>query len=188
MKSSRSLIVAVLVGILLLAPVALFYARHEALSDRLQRDLGFDGAAANAVKHAYAAAQVYDTLRMISVPADLAQNTVLFLGIANEYAERIVKFHKPDSTRELLKDFYNNYAGITTARWRETMGFDSSTLGMLIALAQARVLIVTRDQNPFYDDAAPLPDDTVASARNWFMAQQPAIQARVHQGLVASSQ
>ena len=71
---------------------------------------------ANAVKHAYAAAQTYSLLRSFFVEKGVAAQVVYRLGQLNEYAEYYGRRgEKRDPTREIYKDLYNNLAGVAAA-------------------------------------------------------------------------
>lgn len=152
--------------------LAAFYARFEMLSNQLEAD-GLRGGAANAIKHAYAAAEVYDTLRTLRLPPHESLQAVIYLGYANEYAEKITKFAKLDPHAEIKKDLYNNLAGITVARWHETHG-NQPVLNSLITLAKKETLVVERENLPFDGPANPFA---------WFDGHRVDIQQRVESGL-----
>ncbi|MGQ4275354.1 hypothetical protein [Terrihabitans sp. B22-R8] len=69
----------------------------------------------NAIKHAYASAEFYASLRPVLGP-EWASAAVVHLGEFNERIERHVK-HDPDWSREAYKDMRNNLTGIEAAEW-----------------------------------------------------------------------
>lgn len=129
---------------LALLPAILFYTHFERFSSRLEKELHFTGGQSNAAKHAYAAARVYQGLRIIGCPPPHAERLVITLGKANEYAEVIVKFFKPDSPQEVLKDMYNNKSGIAAAEWATTHRIDIQQF--ITTLAQHHCLLTSVDR------------------------------------------
>ncbi len=174
------LIVAAMAGAI---GVGVFYARSERLSDQLEQTLGYSGQKANAAKHAYAAAQVYGVARAMGLGGENALALVDMLGVANEYAERVVKFRKPDSAAELRKDLYNNRAGVLAAQWGEGHAPQVAVLEIVLRLADNGTLITERDDSPFDAGAVRDVDAPVRAARVWFAANKGAIDARVQAGL-----
>ena len=149
-----------------LLPAAAFYGRYEILSNRLEIELGLDGGAANAVKHAYAAAELYNLVATVLSDRE-SDSLVTALGVMNEYIERITKFRKPDSLREVMKDLHNNQAGIAAAKWQKRQARKGDLLAIILKMAEDRVLIVDRDQNPFYKDEDLKNSAVVGAARDW---------------------
>ena len=81
---------------------------------------GLPAYSANAIKHAYAAAETYALLRAMAVPPGRASQIVYRLGQANEVAEYYGRrTGKRDPTREIYKDLYNNTAGVVAAAFLE---------------------------------------------------------------------
>jgi hypothetical protein len=79
------------------------------------RERGLSREDHNAIKHAYAAAEIYSLLRLIAGP-ECAASIVTDFGEANEWAERYVK-HTTDWSPEVYKDLRNNQSGIAAAEW-----------------------------------------------------------------------
>ena len=124
--------------------------------------LGLPATSPNCVKHAFAAAQIYAGLRMVGIPPDHAQNTVLFLGQANEAVEYYLRtVEKRDALSEIAKDYFCNIAGITVARWLEERVPDTTMeerLRMIGELTRSGVIPHTRHD-------ARLPREIPADAR-----------------------
>lgn len=77
---------------------------------------GLPAYTANAVKHAFAAAETYAILRTLGTGQGWASQAVYRLGQLNEYAEYYGRrSEKRDPTREIYKDFYNNLVGVAAA-------------------------------------------------------------------------
>ncbi len=111
----------------------------------------------NAIKHAYAAAEVYSWLRPLR-GADSAAKAVIWLGETNEWAERYVK-PQVDWSPETYKDLRNNLSGIEAAEWLyEQEGFTSP----FTRLRLIGKLAVDGDLAPLYTDPRipPLPQQT----------------------------
>lgn len=177
----RYRILLILMVIALAIPVA-FFARFEAFSEYLEEDLKFDNALANSAKHAYAAAHIHNSLRMAGVSADAAEYIVLNLGEMNEYLETIFKISEPDSTREIMKDMYNNQAGVLAAEWSRQN--NANMRDTVIRLAQDEVLAVSSYKVPHsgpevFEDYP----QSVQHASRWFCEQQKLIKVSVNQGL-----
>jgi hypothetical protein len=60
----------------------MFFSQCERLSDVLQQSYGYSGGKANAVKHAYAAAKIYDGLRGLGFAPDRVESVIGFSGVA----------------------------------------------------------------------------------------------------------
>jgi hypothetical protein len=154
---------------ILLCGMVGFFAYHNDLARTLSSSEGFTKPAANAVKHAYAASQIYHALRMVGYSPDSAETITLQLGYANEHAEQVVKIHNPDSLREAMRDLYNNQVGIVVARWHESTGSQMSIYALLSDLARTDVLITSRSKVPI--DASEETKDTEPVAEHavrWF--------------------
>lgn len=125
-----------------------FYAHYQLLVERLNEERHIGVARANAVKHAYTAAQIYTGLRYLGVDADSSEAVVLFLGRCNEYAEQVVRYvfnHKRDTIPEMVKDMRNNQIGVTAARWLEAHRLssnDQARLELMVQLSQNGLLII----------------------------------------------
>ena len=155
--------------VLVLCTVIGFFAYHQYLARELASNEGFTKPAANAVKHAYAASQLYQALRMLGYNPDNAETITLQLGYANEHAEQVIKIHNPDSLREAMRDLYNNQVGIVVARWHESTGSQASISALLSDLARTDVLITSRSNMPI--DAREEENDTEPVAEHavrWF--------------------
>lgn len=173
----RTLRILALLSILVTLVAAAFFTRYEILSDRLQESSSFDGIQANSVKHAYAAAQVYATLNLV-LGDETSEALVIFLGKVNEYAEQLFKFRSPDSTQEMMKDLYNNQAGITTAQWhRQHAGKTKTVLFYLVNMTRENVLVTTLDPLPAHDEQSHPRD--IGAAMQWFSQERASIIARV---------
>lgn len=177
-KKVRLIIAAIAISIIALLPAAAFYGRYEILSNRLENELGLDGGTANAVKHAYAAAELYYLVATV-LPDRKADSLVTALGVMNEYIERITKLRKPDSLREVMKDLHNNRAGIAAAKWQKRQGGKGDLLAIILRMAKDRVLIVARDQNPFYKDEDQNNSTVVGTARDWLESLHDKIDGRI---------
>ena len=94
---------------------------------------------ANAVKHAYAAYTLFTILRPVAGTQN-AEDTILTLGTANEYIERVTKLGKPDSAGEIRKDMFNNLAGITAARWNRQQDTPRAALTLVMQMGRADIL------------------------------------------------
>ena len=176
-KKFRLLIITLILFFIALAPIVIFYARYEILTNHLEKNLGFDGGAANAVKHAYAAAELYSVLNAF-LDDDEADSFVMSLGIINEYAERITKLRKPDSLREIMKDLHNNQVGIVAAKWQKQKSDKGNLLDTILILAQNKTLIVKRTENPLYKGEDQNGFKVVRIAREWLDSQHDEINER----------
>jgi hypothetical protein len=142
----RTLIKLAVISALLLAPMGGFYWHYERYALSLLHTHQLTPEAANAVKHAYAAAQIYQLLAPIMGDA-AAEKSVLFLGAKNEYLEQMFDWSNADSASEIAKDLHNNQVGITAAQWLATQpAHDSARLRTtLLYLAKTRSLVVSAD-------------------------------------------
>ena len=161
-----------------------FYAHFEFVSNRIKGDAENKGHTANAVKHAYAAAELYDFFRHF-VREDRAESAVLWLGMTNEYAERIVKFRNPDSFMEVLKDYHNNLAGVAAMQWRLKYAPDTDMPALLLKMADDHILVVERDKNPFYKTKPPV-RNFMAMTDKWLDEHKEGIKVRVEGRLKTS--
>lgn len=139
--------------------------------------MGYKGNVANAIKHAYAAAELYEFLFHF-MGQKQAENMVLWFGTANEYAERIVKFRKPDSFTEVLKDYHNNLSGIVAMQWRLGHAKNKDMLELLIRMADNGILVLERSQNPFFQGRAP-EENFMSMADIWLSTHKDSIKEQV---------
>jgi hypothetical protein len=171
--------VLILGGFTLLAitSVAVFYIRFEMVSSQLKSEMGYEGGAANAVKHAYAAAALYKFFGYFT-DTSYAEAAVLWLGSLNEHAEKLTKVRHPDTYEEILKDLYNNMVGITAAEWQAHHAVNEPTLEILLKMKQNGALVVSREDNPLYYKSPSTAGDDADAADEWFLSKKEAIRAR----------
>jgi hypothetical protein len=139
----------------------------------------------NAIKHAYAAAEIYSLLRMVAGP-DCAAFVVTELGEANEWVERHVKF-MTDWSPEVYKDLRNNLSGIAAAEWLYGQaGYTSPfTRARLIGkLAEDGDLAMTYT-DPRIPDLPLAPDTGSAIVR--MHADEAELSTRIAAGIAAKS-
>lgn len=119
----------------------------------------------NALKHAYAAAEMYSLARLVVGPEHAAA-LVVTLGEANEWAERFVK-HTTDWSPEVYKDLRNNLSGIAAAEWLygETGYVWPCTRLQLIGKLVEEDLIIATDEDPRLPDLPRAPDTGSAIAK-----------------------
>lgn len=164
-----------------------FYAYYESIAKQLEATRELDALAANAVKHAYAAGEVYSLLTTLGINHVTAETITLHLGYANEHAELAIRSAKTrDTTLEMMKDLHNNQAGITTARWRRAHPAQSTALAQLIALSKNQMLVNRAETITLPADLTHLRDYRSAdptAAIAWFKSNQPAIIAETETGL-----
>lgn len=178
-KTIRIVAAAFILFLIAVIPVAAFYARYEILTDRLEKEMGFEYSAANAVKHAYAAAELYSVLNIV-LSDQHAESLVMSLGIINEYIERVTKHNKLDSLREIMKDLHNNQAGISAVQWQQGQAADKvALLDVIIGMAEKRILIVKRTDNPFYKGKDRNSSDVVGIATVWLDKNNENIKERI---------
>lgn len=146
-----------------------FFRWYEITSAAMAREAGLRPRAANAIKHAYAGAGVFQGLRSVGIGPDTAEAMTLKLGVLNEYAELWVRAKK-DSTAEAAKDMHNNYVGVLLAR-------EGLPLRKTVVELTHEGIIVTRPASLRMGLAEEPPPD-VAAARRWFAAEKAAIAAK----------
>lgn len=170
MFSTRRILLLLIV-LVIAAPLA-FFARFEAFSEHLEDELHFENATANSAKHAYAAGSIYSVLRSAYAGPETAENIVLLLGIFNEYAETIFKISEPDSTLEIMKDMYNNQAGIMAAEWAHGEG-KPALRDVIIHLAKTEGIALSAYSVPMAP-AEKIEDfpQSVRDALDWFMSKR----------------
>ncbi len=169
---------------LCLIPISIisFYVRFEMVSSWLKNEMGYEGGAANAVKHSYASAEIYRFFRYF-IEAKHAEAAVIGLGVINERAEIIVKFKNPDSYEEILKDLHNNMTGLAASEWKIQNAPKEPMLEILLKLKDHKTLIVQRDENPLFNKSTFKNDGTVDEAVQWFDSHKETIRERVYSDL-----
>jgi hypothetical protein len=137
-----AVLIALIVAAVLIGALLAFYAGFAYAASYEIRRSGLPPHVHNAMKHAYASAEVYSAVRPI-VGADRAAAFVIFMGESNERAERYLK-HQPDWSRESYKDMRNNLAGIEAAEWlyqRRGWTLPFTRLALIGRMAAADILI-----------------------------------------------
>jgi hypothetical protein len=102
---------------------------------------GLTDAEHNALKHAYAAAELYGRLRPL-LGDGIASCVVLWSGETLERVEQVTK-HETDVAREVYKDLRNNLYGMVAARWlkeAENISDATTRLRLIGWLAQTDAL------------------------------------------------
>jgi hypothetical protein len=108
------LLVLALVALPLLFALLSYSAFAHAASYEIRRS-GLSPDDHNAIKHAYASAEIYSAMRPL-LGHETSAGATLWLGEANERIERYVK-HQPDFSQESYKDMRNNLTGVVAADW-----------------------------------------------------------------------
>ena len=158
-----------------------YYARYESMEKNLETSLSYDASTANAIKHATAASDMFKLLR-IAMGEDLAEKSVIQLGLLNEYIEQVEYPNDRDTAREVMKDLHNNYAGILAAKMA-----DSDSFKIILAFADNRTLIVKNIYNPFFEGKEPK-NDVVAFSYNWFGQHRTDIDKRIEKRVIRSQE
>lgn len=99
-----------------------FYWHFSQIEDDLISQHHMSGERANAVKHAYAAAEIYRGFTKLGIGSKTATDGVLWLGQMNEYMEQIIRYgfgEKRDTISEMVKDMRNNQSGVLIAQWHK---------------------------------------------------------------------
>lgn len=164
-----------LAGCLTLAGLFDFYDSYNRLEIQLRASRNLELPEANAIKHAYAAYGVYSALRSFGAPDALAEKLTWKLGIANEMLEKVTFGANTDSLPEVMRDFHNNWAGISAGKWlwqqEDGTGEASSGLIVIRSLLESNVLMTAHPkgfsdddglENPYYRVA----EDWVAGRRS----------------------
>ena len=141
MRRSALRLVAVLFLVGSVAAILFYTAASEAARLEANR-LGLP-AARNAIKHAYAAAEIYAWLRSVGVGADTATEWIVHLALINERVEAWSKWRR-DTTAEVYKDLRNSVLGIAALRANEKcagLGSPDKRLRLIGTLASARTLL-----------------------------------------------
>lgn len=160
-----ALVVAFIAALSLIA----FFRWYENTSAAMARENGLKPRAANAIKHAYAGAGVFRSLRSVGIGPDTAEAMTLGLGVLNEYAELWVR-SKKDSTAEAAKDMHNNYVGVLLAR--EDLPLRKAVVHM------AHEGIVATEPSSLQMALAEEPPPDLKAARRWFADEKAAIAAK----------
>lgn len=167
----------------LLLPPTLFYSGFEWASHHITHEHSLPKTARNSIKHAYTAAMLYTVMCGMGINAEIAERIVISLGIVNEKIETYVKAGKKDSPAEIRKDLYNNWAGITSAKWRleHAPGIKLSEIITRLAMKQKLMLIPA---------LLPLEDAhpgmrTMDDEEAWFLHHQETIAAEIISALHA---
>lgn len=164
--------------VLVMAVTAVFYEWSASEGKRLAKQAGLPESYHNALKHAVAARSLYKAFDYIGVPKP--EDKVIRLGDLNEKVETYIKFNSPDNSLEMMKDMFNNLAGVTAARFELEKGRVCKE-DTLIVLAKSGGLRATPDdiQLPEADKQKMRESKDLKAARTWFTAQYYFIQARV---------
>jgi hypothetical protein len=125
--------------LLTLAGVYSFFYQFQTIANRVQAQHGFDSNKANAIKHAYAASQMYRVSRAVGFSEGVSKNIVYFLGDMSERAELLMRGENKDSTLEIIRDLHNNYVGVCAADVFD-MNVGTSLLDSIVDLANRNVL------------------------------------------------
>lgn len=138
----------------------------------------------NAVKHALAARTVYRTLDKLGISN--AEDKVMWLGEWNERVETYVKFNKPDSTLEMMKDSYNNLAGVTAAKFEIEKG-KICKVDPIVILARSGGLRITAEEVKVPDGEREKlrSGQDLKAARAWLHTQYFYLQGRMIKRLSA---
>ena len=176
--------------LLLGAGAAGFYMWFGHASKRAADEYQLGAGAANAIKHAYAAASSYQLLRAVGIAPEAAQVMVRGLGYVNERAEVITKFNTPDSVAETAKDLLSNEIGLHIAQQLERAP-TRSTIKTLQHLSQQDCLpnSVKIFTESFAFDAKPSDEQgRIITALRWFGSNQPQITAYIERHCMLRSQ
>lgn len=150
-----------------------YYERYETMEKSLRQNLSLDPTTANAIKHATAAADMFNLLKPV-LGEEKAETAVIRLGVANEYIERVIYYGRTDTAREIMKDLHNNYAGIVAAKLAD----QSDAFPVILSMGSNRTLIVNEVYNPFFDQKSP-EQDVVGFGYDWFKAHHEDIDDRI---------
>lgn len=175
------------VALMLMGGIALlaFYSYFEYQSYHIAKQQHLAPQDVNSIKHAYTAALVYRALRGAGLSSHRATQTTLSFGMMNEYFERVVKYHQPDSMKEIMKDMYNNHAGVVAMRWHEqhhipTHPYYASVEAIIGRMVKHHVVLATEsDVHERHYEASSIP-----AAYRWAQQQQLPIMKHVHRALM----
>lgn len=138
----RILKIAALICMTSVVLLIVFYWRYEQYALSLVTEKSIPDEKANAIKHAVAAAEVYQAIAAVAGDAR-AESYVLFLGNLNEYLEQTIRIDSLDVPAELFKDMVNNQIGITAAQWQHRTAPTGDLRQTILSLAQANILITS---------------------------------------------
>jgi len=171
----RKLLVVI---VLLIAGVFVFYEWSSSEAKRLIRQGDLPEAHHNALKHAIASRTLYKGLDSLGVPKP--EDKVVWLGDLNEKVESYLKLNDKDSSLEMMKDMFNNLAGITAARFELEKGRVCKE-DTLIVLAKTGGLRPSADDIQLAESEKQKLRETrdIEPAKAWFSAQYYFIQGRV---------
>jgi len=176
-----------LLGVLVLgASIGAFYWHYERYAIGLLSSQKLTPEAANAVKHAYASAQIFQRLHPITGAAH-AESIILILGSVNEYAEQLLDWTNPDSEAEILKDLHNNQVGISLARWHAQQRKPPTLEAAILYLTQKKSLALSAEPlrgTPLNAYGISARMHSLHRARVQFEETRPTIAASVMQTLV----
>ena len=167
-------------GLLLGATAAIlhvYFDRYSKMEKQIKRTMEYDASTANAIKHATAAADMFNLLRQV-MNEEQAEKTVIRLGVFNEYLERVVYYGRTDSVREIMKDLHNNYAGIKAAKLDQDDPFR-----VILAFSDNRTLIIDQIYNPFFEEKSP-EENVVAFSYDWFNEHHAEIDQRIQRKIM----
>lgn len=125
-------------ALIVIVTLCAFYGYYSQFSRQLVKQQ-FPREKANAVKHAYAAAQVADIISYVTGDTT-AEAIVIQLGYANEYLEQVTRFPR-DVPTEITRDLLNNQLGISAALRCGPLNPEKSLRDIMLDLALQGVLI-----------------------------------------------
>lgn len=167
-----------------------YYTHYHLLAVQLINERQMDTERANAVKHAFAAAQLYQAFHAVGLNEHVAQHLVLHLGKMNEYAEHFLrKKSKRDSNAEMMKDVLNNYIGVEAAKQHMQYAPTLSLLDWVVTLAEKDILVTSASDVP---DLSPEQAKIIANRANvpfvmgWFAGVQDTLAIAVDKAFVTA--
>ena len=181
----------IILGVVLAIPLVGYLWHYHTLSKNLMTQHGINGEQANAFKHAYAAAQLFQALSSF-LPDDDAEAVVLWLGHMNEYGEQwmhsIPRKRKPDdqpdTTIEMMKDFHNNRAGVAAARWQaKNLRENFPTMDVILRLSATDAITVWANKLPIAQSELDSHVRDVEFANTWAEERAEEIVKRAHDTL-----
>lgn len=157
-----------------------FYLTFNRLQEMLIEEHHYAKAEANAIKHAYASYTVYSTLRGMGFPIAQAEALSWRLGVFNERLEDYIYWSRPDPAGEKMRDLYNNWAGVSAAKWRlaQPKPARMDGLPMVQWLMKQEFLMAKRPDDLTYQG-----DDVLAEAIRWATPRRSVIESDVSNGL-----
>lgn len=150
-----------------------YYWHYQQFYDELLCQHQIEYRQANAIKHAYAAAELYIALEDIGFSPARAEEIVIALGKGNERLEQWVdNWDNPDITPEIMRDLYNNQVGVTAAQWYHAHVNRESLRQVIIDLGKTQVLIPNELVPMLASAKNAAHDRDIAFAIHWFDAQR----------------